>query len=77
VEAFYELGNEPRGPIKCWEVLEHVIDRLFLKKESAPWGQSVSLLVVPTYFCLQFSELKDIFNLAPPTIVFLAFLIGK
>jgi hypothetical protein len=28
-----EHCNEPSGPIKCWEVLEHMSDRLLLKKD--------------------------------------------
>jgi hypothetical protein len=36
VEGSCERGDEPRGSIKCWEVLEQLHNWRLLKKSSAP-----------------------------------------
>jgi hypothetical protein len=36
VEGSCEYGNEPSGPIKCWDVLEWLYNWQLLEKGSAP-----------------------------------------
>jgi hypothetical protein len=40
-----EHDNEHLGSMNSWEVLEELSDWWFLKKDSAPWSQSVNELV--------------------------------
>jgi hypothetical protein len=39
VEGSYELGNEPSGSIKFWEILEWLSDWRLLKKGSTPCSE--------------------------------------
>ena len=37
-----EFGNEPSGSVKCGEFLDYLQTSQLLKKDSAPWSNSVS-----------------------------------
>jgi hypothetical protein len=39
VKGSCEHGNEPTGSIKCWEVLEWLLNWWLLKKGSAPLSE--------------------------------------
>jgi hypothetical protein len=45
VEGFYEHGNELLGSIKCWDILEWLIDWRLLKTSMELVGQLIAWLV--------------------------------
>jgi hypothetical protein len=63
VEGSYEVGNEPSGSMKRWEVLEWLHNWQLLKKASAP---STYVLVFPVVsFLLDFPPISYMHSSSP------------
>ena len=58
VAGICECGNEPSGSIKCGEFLDQLQTGKLLKKDSAPWGQYVSIRSYISVSLLIFTGVK-------------------